>query len=851
MWRATLKGLLAHKFRLLSTSIAVILGVAFVAGSFILTDTLSHTFDAIFSEANAGTDVVVRAKAAFTDVTEGPGSGATRIRERIPESLLTEVRAVDGVRAAAGGLTGFAQVIDEEGDAVQGLPGAPSLGVGWADDPELNPLRLRDGGPPRADGEMVIDAATAKDNGIQVGDRLRVVFEGPAEEFTVVGIVGFGDADNLGGATLVSFDVRAAQRVFDADGTFDEIAVAAEEGTSVDTVRNGIEAILPDTVEVISAKDAAEEAAQQIQEGLSFFNIALLVFAGVALFVGAFSIFNTFQIIVSQRTRELALLRALGASRGQVLRSVMVEAVLLGLLFSLVGLVAGFGIAIGLQALLKAFGLELPSSSTQFLPRTVIASLVVGVLTTFVASVFPALRASRVPPMAALRDAGPAAYLFSRSRLLTGAAVTLGGGALLLVGLFRGGSNAAAMVGIGAMTTFLGVAILSSLVARPLAGAIGAPLARVFGQPGKLGRENAKRNPKRTAATAAALMIGLALVAFVSIFAQSLKVSSARTLDEVLKADFIVNTEQFAPFTPQAARDLRELPEVSAVADFRVGVLQFRQETKDVSGVDPTVLQDVVEIDLQQGSVQDIAGGGVLVFEDEAERYGFEVGEKIPVRFSRTGDRELRIAGIFRENRLVGNYLMSAEDFGENFTSGLSIVALARIAPGVDPDDARTAVERVLDGYPNLGLTDQTEFKQQQEDQINQLLGLISALLALALIIAFTGIANTLALSVFERTREIGVLRAVGMSRGQVRSMIRWEAVIVTVFGAVLGTAVGVFFGWALVAALKDQGITDLAVPGGQLVVYVIVAALLSLVAAILPARRAARLDVLAAIATE
>ncbi|CAN5211234.1 ABC transporter permease [soil metagenome] len=850
MWRATIKGLIAHKLRLALTSLAVVLGVAFVAGTFILTDTLNHTFDSLFTQANAGTDVVVRAKAAFTDTGDGPSGGGS-IRERIPEAMLASIREVDGVAAADGVIPGFAQLVDEQGEAIQGLPGAPVLGVGWSDNEALNPLDVRRGRAPVADGEVAIDAATARENGLSVGDRVQVILEGPSEEFTIVGIVGFGVADNLGGATLSAFEIDTAQRIFNAEDGFDQIAVAAEDGVSPADLRRRIAATLPGDAEAVSGQSVADENAQEIQEALGFFNIALLVFAGVSLFVGAFIIFNTFQIIVAQRTRELALLRALGASRSQVTRLVVAEAFIVGVVSSAVGIALGFLVAVGLQALLKGFGLELPTSDTQFLPRTVLVSVIVGVGTTFVASVFPAVRASRVAPVEAMRAAAPTTFRFSRARLITGVVVTLIAGGVLMAGLFGGGSSAASLVGLGAMLTFLGVAVLSPLVAAPIARFIGAPLSRLFATTGKLGRENAMRNPKRTASTAAALMIGLGLVAFVTIFGDSVRVSAAQTLDETLKADFILSTEQFTPFTPQVAKEVGELPEVAAVADFRYGVFQYRDQTKDLSGVDPSALDQVTQIDVHAGSVEGMRGGGILVFSDEAELYGWQVGDRIAVRFARTGDQDLSIAGIYGENRLVGDYLISLEDFEANFTQQLSLVTLAKTAPTATPEEAKVAIEAVLEGFPNVQLNNQAEFKEEQANQINQLLGLVSALLGLAILIAFFGIVNTLALSIFERTREIGLLRAVGMSRRQVRAMIRSESVIIAVLGALLGIAIGLFFGWALVTALADEGISHLAIPGTRLAIYVGIAAVLGILAAVGPARRAAKIDVLSAIGAE
>jgi putative ABC transport system permease protein len=848
VWRATLKGLLAHKLRLALTSLAVVLGVAFVAGSFILTDTLNATFTKLFAEANAGTDVIVRAVAAFD---QPPGGGTGSGRERISSDLIQTVDGVNGVKAAAGSLAGYAQLVGSDGEAVSGSPGAPNLGVAWTDNKELNPLVIRDGRGPEADGELVVDLATATKNDIAVGDRLRVLFQGPAEEFTVVGLVGFGDADNLAGATLVSFTLPTAQRVFQSEGLVDEIAVEADPGVTSDELLGRIAPVLPPKVEVVTGKTAADEAAQQVQQGLSFFNIALLVFAGIALFVGAFIIFNTFSIIVAQRTRELAMLRALGATRGQVTRSVMAEALIVGLVSSVIGIGLGFLVAIGLQALLDAFGLALPSSAAVFKARTLIAGLLVGVLTTFVASVFPAIRASRVPPVAAMRDAEPSVSRFSTRRLVAGLIVLALGVAVLLIGLFAGGSTAGARVGLGAMVTFIGVAVLSPLIARPLSRWIGAPLALFFGQPGKLGRDNAMRNPRRTASTATALMIGLGLVAFVAIFAASLKASSNKILDETLKADFVITTSQFTGFTPQVAADLEALPELSAVSEFRQAPFRFHDQTKFVGGTNPDTIEDTVTLDVVSGSVEGLNDGGVLVFQDEAEANGWTVGDTIPMEFIATGVQQVPIVGIYAENRLVGSYLVSLDTFEQNVTEQLDFVVVAKIAPGVTPDDARAAVDRVTEGYPNVTVNDQTEFKAQQADQIDQLLGLISALLGLAILIAFFGIVNTLALSIFERTREIGLLRAVGMTRRQVRSMVRWESVIIAVLGAALGIAVGIFFGWALVAALADQGISELAVPVGQLVLYVVIAAVFGVLAAIGPARRASRLDILRAITVE
>src|SRR6266540_2571024 len=526
MWRATLRGLVAHKLRLGLTALAVVLGVAFVAGTFVLTDTIDHTFDNLFAQVNKGVAVTVRASSAFGQA-----------RARVPETLLPRIEAVDGVARAEGIVQGYAQVVGPDGKPIT-TGGAPTFGLNWAPAPE-NPLSLRAGRAPQKDGEAAVDVGTAEKAELNVGDRVQVLFQGPPERFTVVGLLGFGNADNLAGATIVAFDTATAQRVLDSEGKFDSIEVAARAGVSDIALRNRIAATLPHGIQAITGAKATEESAKQVKEGLGFFRTALLVFAGIALFVGTFIIFNTFSIIVAQRTRELGLLRALGASGGQVTRSVLAEAVIVGLLASGVGLGLGVLIAIGLTGLLKAFGIALPSSG-------------------------------------------------------------------LLFGLFGSVGQPIRFVGIGVALIFLGVAMLAPLVARPLSRVIGAPFARVFKVPGRLGRENASRNPRRTASTASALMIGLALVAFTSVFAQSLKASVGELLSSTLRADYILSTSQFAGFSPAAADAVRKVEGVGIVSEVRGGqdsrIKIDGGGTKFVSGVDPATLGDVMDLEVAQGS---------------------------------------------------------------------------------------------------------------------------------------------------------------------------------------------------------------------------------------------------------
>ncbi len=844
MLLASLKGIMAHKLRLFLTALAVVLGVAFVAGTFVLTDTINKTFDTLFTEISAGTDLTVRAVSGFGD---DAGGFDTASRDTVPASLIDTVRRTPGVQAADGTVTGYAQFVDKEGKAVAS-GGAPTLGFNWTE-PGLSPLQLRSGREPQRDGEVVVDAVTARMHKFAVGDLVTVLFRGPTQEFTVVGITGFGEADNLAGATLAIFEEATAQRVFGKVGRYDSIEIKAADGVGAVALRDRLVGTLPADVEVVTSKEVADESAEAVGQALGFFSTALLVFAGIALFVGGFIILNTFSILVAQRTRELALLRALGASRRQVMTSVIIEAFAVGLFAAIVGLSLGVLVAIGLQSLLKAFGIDLPASGVVLKPRTIIASFVVGVGVTVLSSVSPARRASKIPPMAALRGGAEDHGGSLRRRSLAGAVVFALGMAALLAGLFGGTLG---LVGLGAALVFVGVALLSPAAARPLARVIGAPFPRIAGMSGKLGRQNAMRNPRRTAATSAALTVGLGLVACVSVLAESIKASAAEIVDDYLAADYIVSTANFLPsISTDLAPRLARLPELAAVSALQTGQWRSDGQGRSLFAADPATVGQVLKFEVTAGDVGGLARGEIFVAEEELAEQNLQVGGMLPMTFARTGDTQLRIAGTFAENQLLGSYLVSTGTFEANFTDRLDFAVLVTAREGVPPAVSRAAVEGVTEEFPNVELRDQAEFKEQQEDQVDQILGLITALLMLSIFIALFGIVNTLALSIFERTRELGLLRAVGMSRRQVRSMIRGESVIIAVMGAILGLAVGVLFGYAIVEALADEGIGAVVVPGGQLLTYVILAGIAGVIAAVFPARRAARLDVLAAISQE
>jgi putative ABC transport system permease protein len=845
MWKVTLKGLLTHKLRMTLTALAVVLGVGFIAGTFVLTDTMNQAFDDLLTDAYEGIDVTVRGTSGFESDLGGS-------RKPFSEDLLETVTGVEGVRDAAGSLEGYAQLIDKEGEAIS-PGGAPTLGFNWTPE-ELNPLKLRSGEPPEGPGEVVIDARTAESNEFAVGDTVEIITLKAPREFAISGIAGFGDADNLAGATVAVFDTATSQELFDKQGQFDSIEVVADEGIAPTELAGRIQQDLPAELEAETTQDVVDEQSTAIKEALGFFNTALLIFGGIALFVGAFIIFNTFSITVAQRTHEFALLRALGGSGKQVMGSVIIEALVVGAVASAIGLGAGILIALGLQSLLSAFGIELPTTQFQLLPRTVIASVSVGVIVTVVSSILPARRAARTSPMAALRESSPQTYRPSRRRIITGILVTAAGIATLLFGLFGDPGQPAAVVGFGAAIIFFGVTALTPVFAGPLARALGTPAARIFKVPGRLARQNAARNPKRTSATASALMIGLALVSFVGIFGASVTASVNKIFEESMKADFAIQPSSFAGFSisPELVDQLEGSDQLGTVAAFRMG--QFRRDGRDefIVGVDPAALDEVADIEVIEGDLPALEAGGVFLYSNTAEDLELSVGDTVEVEFAATGDQELTVQGIFDNNSLIGtNYVISGDTYREHFSEATVTNILVGAGGDVSTEEARAAVDTIAQTFPNVEVQDETEAQENAAADIDMLLNLIRALLALALVIALLGITNTLALSVFERTRELGLLRAVGMSRRQTRKMIRWEAVIISVIGALVGLVIGTFFGWALVQALESEGITEFTIPGGELVFYLVLAGIAGVLAAIPPARRAARLNVLEAIATE
>jgi putative ABC transport system permease protein len=832
----TIKGLLAHKLRLALTALAIVLGVTFISGTFVLTDTLNNTFSTLFGSIYSKVDFQVRG------VAQLGSAGANATRNPIPESLLTTIRRVPGVATAQGAVEGYAQFVAKDGKPIV-TGGAPTLGVNFDPDQQLSVLHVVTGGPPASPDDVVMDAGTASKYHFAVGQSVRILFAGSARTFTISGIAQFGTADNLAGATLAAFTLPVAQQVMQEVGSLDDINVVTSPGASKPAVQRAITAALPAGVQVVTGQTVVTEQTTAVSQALSFFSTALLVFAFISLFVGGFTIFNTFSIIVGQRTRELALLRIVGASRRQVFRSVLAEAAIVGLASSVIGLGLGVLAAIGLEALLRGFGITLPTGSPVFELRTVLVGLAVGVGVTVVASIGPARNAVRIPPIAALSDQSSAGDVSLRRRFIWGACVALAGVALLAVGLAK---PVIALVGVGAVGIFVGVAMLSPALARPISSVVGRPLARRM--PGRLGRENSMRSPRRTAQTASALMVGLALVAAMSVFGASLSKSATASVDDAIRADLIVSTSNGAGnFSDAVVAEAAAVPGVTETNAIYGGQFEIRNTLASLIAVSTQHLADTVILRMASGSPAALDAGGLLIDSTTAQSDHLSVGDTVPVTFAKTGSSSIRVGGIFEANALVGKYLVSAAFYQSHFSTPLPAALLLTTTNG----SVDRAVTNALAPFPNVQVQTKAQFEQTQVNSVNQLIGLVYALLALAVLIALIGIVNTLMLSVFERTREIGLLRAVGMKRRQVRAMIRSEAVILAIFGAIIGLVIGTGLGIALVSSLKQQGITDTVVPAPNLVIFLVLAALLGLVAASWPARRAAKLDVLAAIATE
>ena len=929
MIKFALKSLAGRKLRTVLTALAIVLGVAMMSGAYVLTDTIDKAFDSIFVDSYAGTDAVVTGKDPGFSFEGEPAQAPP-----IPEETLAQVRQVDGVEVATGSVQDFqTKLLRPDGEAID-TGGAPSFAFGIETAPEydrFNPLNLVEGRWPSGGSEVVVDEGVAGDEDLELGDRIGVAALGPAEEFTIVGIAKYGDLSSIGGATFAIFDVPTAQQLLGKEGQLDAISAAAAEGTTPEQLTQRIQSELGEDVTVRTGVEQANEESSEIATFTTIIRYFLLSFAGIALFVGAFVIFNTLSITVAQRMREFATLRTLGASRRQVLRSVILEALVIGLGASIVGLFSGLGLAVGLNALFKALNLDLPQTETVFATRTIVVSLAVGTLVTLIAGLFPAIRATRVPPIAAVREGAtlPRGRFARWTPYIATVVVTL---AVLALGYGTLANDVAtgdrfALLGLGVLALFVGVAMLSSRLVRPLAvavspigqwltvivlillwpfftlpywllryGAFGpGPALRRIGAfllgalnpillvivllmwlrsavtrwrpewpmefPGvmpstrinRIGRENARRNPGRTAATAAALMIGIALVTFISVLAYGLRVSNSDAIERQIQSDLIVTSQDGYSEFPAAVGDaVADADAVDTVSNVRQDIAQIDGDGSNLTGLDDSIAE-VYDFRWEEGSdevLTQLGDDGALLPDNVAEDRDLTVGDTITVRSTDNQTEDFVVRGVYEGSPfypLLGSASVSQEAFDDLYDRPRNRFTLINAE---DPPAARTNVESALESFPDTRIQTRSEWIDKEDQEIQQFLLLLYVLLALSVIISLFGMVNTLALSVFERTRELGMLRAIGMTQRQTRRMVRHESVITALIGAALGLPLGIFLA-ALVTSALGQYDLRFELPLDQLIILSVVAVVAGLLAAITPARRAARLNPLEALQYE
>jgi putative ABC transport system permease protein len=838
-----LKSLWARKARALATTFAVVIGVAFVAGSYILTDTIFAAFDEIFGESLKGTSVVISAE---NPVKQENGEVPT-----IDASLLPRVQKTPGVRLAAGAIFTPGGFFDAEGDKI-GNKFAPKV-ISSTQPDGLESLTYVEGHQPRGPREASLDKAAAESSGLSLGEEIRVIGQGSARPFELVGFTRLGNA-SFGGLSIAQVTLPVAQRLTHKPGRFDQVSVAADSGVSATTLKRRIAAEMPPGVKVETAKENADRGSEEIRENLSFLQIFLLVFAFIAILVGSFLIFNTFSITVAQRVTEFGMLRTLGASRRQILADVVVEALAIGLIGAAIGIAGGFGIALLLNALLEAFEIDLPTTALVMESRTIVVSLLVGIVVTVLSSLVPALRSTRVPPIAALHAAPPAPTRRRRLILIVvSVLLCVVGLAMVLIGLFGNAAagTSAGLIGGGAVVIVFAVSIFSPRLVPPLAMIAGWPLERLRRLIGRLSRENAQRNPSRTAVTAAALMIGLTVVAFVTVFAAGLKSSVAQVVDENFAGGLVIqNSDGFSPIPNGAAIAARHVPGVAAVASIRSTQAKLLDGGAGARVSAPTRdIEKTVEIDWKKGgppALRHLGDDQAILSNSFASEHDLEVGDRLRLLSQTRRRPSFEVAGTFSAKLGVfGSVVITQAAMAREFSQTQDTIDFVQTEPGADSARVQAVLARGVEvAFPVAEVLNQQELKESREEQVDELVNLVYALLLLAILISLFGIANTLALSIHERRRELGMLRAIGMSRRQVRTMIRYEAVITALIGAILGLVLGVIFAALIAQPLKSEGFT-LSYPVGSLIGLMVFAALAGVLAAIPPARRASRLDVL------
>jgi putative ABC transport system permease protein len=850
-----LKGLLGRKLRTVLTALAIVLGVAMVSGTYILTDSITGAFTKIVDKSYENADAVVSGKVAFKN-----NDSNTATTPAFPASVLIRVQGLPEVASAVGTVADEVNLVGRDGKIIS-TGGSPPLAysVDPRGDQRFNPLTLTTGRWPAGGDQITIDEKTANEKHFSVGNRLGVATDDGVRQFQITGIAKFASLSSIGGATIAVFDLATAQRLFHKPDQFDEVQVAAKQGVSPEKLVSEIRPLLPVTAKVKTAEAQTASSVDDVKSSLGIVQKFLLAFGAIALFVGSFVIANTLSITIAQRTREFATLRTIGGSRRQVLRTVLLEAGVVGVVASVLGLALGLALAKGLSALFTALGQEFPQGGTVVATRTVVASLAVGVLVTLLASLRPAIKATRVPPIAAVREGATLpASRYSRFGPVA-SLVTLALGILLLVyGIFGSGLATATRLtalGFGVLVLFVGVSLNAKRAVRPLASVLGWPGTRIGGNSGTLARENAMRNPSRTASAASALMIGLALITFVAILGAGLRSSFGDAVDKLFVADYALTSENgFEPFASQTDQAAAVTPGVTAISPIRAGDARIFGHNTQITAVRPN-LDETVRIDWLKGGENvpaQLGSNGAFVNEDYAKKHHLSIGSPVAVQTPTGQTLQLRLKGIFdapKGGSPFGDVTISTTTFDANYAKPQNLMTLINIKGGDSPANT-TSLEQSLVKFPDSQIQTAAQFKKTQEDDINKALNLLYGLLGLSVIISLFGVVNTLVLSVFERTRELGMLRAVGMTRRQVRSMIRHESVITALIGGALGIAVGVFLAVLTTQALSSEGIV-LAIPWGTIGLFVVATIVAGMLAAVIPARRAARLNVLKALQYE
>ncbi|MDX6486702.1 MAG: putative transport system permease protein [Gaiellaceae bacterium] len=854
MITVALKGLLGRKLRAVLTAVSIVLGVAMISGTFVLTDTIKAAFGTVFNQVYKNTDAVITGKSAI-----GGSANEGVTPPSLPESLLSKVRGLPGVAVAEGGISDEAKLVGRDGKVVTAHGGAPSLAfsVNPKGDQRFNPLVLTSGHWPSAPHAIAIDEKTAKTKHFAVGDTIGVLTRGPLERFRIVGTVRFGGLTSLGGATIAIFDLSTAQRIFNKEGKLDSIGIASKPNVTPQRLVGEVKEVLPPTAQVRTGQQEAKQAASDTNSFLTILEYFLLAFGFVALFVGIFVIMNTLGITVAQRMRELATLRTLGATKRQVYWSVVLEAVVIGVIASVIGLFLGLALAKALNALFVSLGIDLPQVGTVFKARTAVVALVVGSVVTVIASIRPALRATRVEPIAAVREGAvlPPSRL-ARFGPYIAVGVIAGALALMLVGLFAGGVSTKLRLlslGIGALAVFIGVAMLAPTLVPPVARVLGWPAAHWGGAPGLLARGNSIRNPSRTASTASALMIGLTLVTLVAVLAAGLKTTFEDSVNKLFVADYALTSQNgFTPTSIASEKALEGVPGVEVVSGVRAGEAQAFGNRINVTAVEPNVSK-VIDLKWQEGSPAtpaELGSAGAFVAKSYAKDHHLHIGSPIVLKTPAGGSLLLKLRGVFdppKGGSPFGDVTISAQRFDHAFANPQDLFSFVKTRGGVTKENT-SRLQAALTRFPDAKIQTKSEFTKNQERGINLLLNILYVLLSLSIVISVFGIVTTLVLTVFERTREIGMLRAVGMTRRQVRNMIRHESIITALLGAALAIPLGIVLALMVGKAIDYPAFT---IPWVTLVVFLVAAVIAGLLAAIVPARRAARLNVLQALQYE